>query len=285
MSGQEMQWQVDGLTLRGLAWGPEDGHPVLALHGWLDNALSFEMLAGHLPQCRIVALDLTGHGRSAWRSADATYQIWDDVPQIAGVLAELGWERFTMMGHSRGAVVATLTAAALADRVHGLILLDWMLPPPMADAQVVPQFRKFLADRTKRTPRTFGSAEAYIERRVQNGNTRAVAETIARRGLGRADGARRLLGDPRLYGASALKLSIGQIEAFLDALSMPAIWFSCRKGQGKQAWADDLQSRARARLARFEVVELDGHHHAHMETETAARIAMHLADFWRGSTD
>ena len=57
-------WDVDGLQMAGLRWGTPGARPLLALHGWLDNAQSFTPLAPHLSQFDFVALDLTGHGRS-----------------------------------------------------------------------------------------------------------------------------------------------------------------------------------------------------------------------------
>ena len=86
---RERSWRVHGLELRGLSWGEAGAHPVLCLHGWLDNAASFSVLAPRLENCHVVALDLTGHGRSSWRSDDATYQIWDDLPEIQGVVDAL----------------------------------------------------------------------------------------------------------------------------------------------------------------------------------------------------
>ncbi|TCZ81442.1 alpha/beta fold hydrolase, partial [Lysobacter sp. N42] len=51
------------------------GVPVLALHGWLDNAASFLPMAAHLPGLDLVALDLPGHGASAHLPASADYTL------------------------------------------------------------------------------------------------------------------------------------------------------------------------------------------------------------------
>ncbi|MEZ5484862.1 MAG: hypothetical protein R3F01_06865, partial [Lysobacteraceae bacterium] len=61
----------------GLRWGRRGGKPLLALHGWLDNAASFVPMveamqaSGRLEDLDVVALDLAGHGYSAHRSDGA----------------------------------------------------------------------------------------------------------------------------------------------------------------------------------------------------------------------
>ena len=43
-------------------WGPEDGLPILALHGWQDNAGSFDTIAPLLPlNTRLVCLEFCGN--------------------------------------------------------------------------------------------------------------------------------------------------------------------------------------------------------------------------------
>ena len=93
---------ADGLRYTGLEWGPQDGEPIMALHGWLDNALSFSVVAPKLEGYRVIALDLSGQGFSDHRSPDATYHIWDDIPQLLSVADQLGFEKLAVAGHSRG---------------------------------------------------------------------------------------------------------------------------------------------------------------------------------------
>lgn len=60
----ELSWQINGLNLCGLSWGTPDLPPLLMLHGWLDNAASFALLAPLMKGYYVVAIDLTGHGKS-----------------------------------------------------------------------------------------------------------------------------------------------------------------------------------------------------------------------------
>ncbi|MED5315238.1 MAG: alpha/beta fold hydrolase, partial [Pseudomonadota bacterium] len=93
--GRAFSVTADGLTYAGLEWGDPDGYPILALHGWLDNALSFSVIAPFLSEYRLIALDLSGQGLSDHRSPDATYHIWDDVPQLLSVVATLELDQLT----------------------------------------------------------------------------------------------------------------------------------------------------------------------------------------------
>lgn len=281
-SPEQLSWSVDGLTIAGMAWGPGDGHPVLALHGWLDNAASFEVLAPMLEGCRVVALDLTGHGLSDHRSDDATYLIWDDIPQVLKVIDRLGWKDCTIMGHSRGAMISTLLAAAMPEHVRSLVTLDGLMPPPQDDAEFVSQMRdslRYTARIATRAQRHFSSVEDFVERRQRYGVTRKIAERFATRALEKTEDGFLLRGDQRLYSPSAIKLNNGQIEAALRALSVPVLNVWASDGLVKRDWAADSMTMAETAIGDLTTVTVDGHHHFHMEPGPAAAIAQHVLGF------
>ena len=125
---REQRFALPGLTLAAEIWGAPGEQPILASHGWLDNAGSFELLAPLLPGCELVALDLAGHGLSDSRSADSSYNIWQDVGDLLDVADAMAWQRCTLLGHSRGAGISMLFAATFPERVDKLILLEGGLP-------------------------------------------------------------------------------------------------------------------------------------------------------------
>ena len=65
---QRISFKVPWGEIAAKAWGPEDGKPFLGLHGWLDNANTFDTLAPLLPEnIRFIAIDFPGHGKSSHR--------------------------------------------------------------------------------------------------------------------------------------------------------------------------------------------------------------------------
>ncbi|XP_077025184.1 serine hydrolase-like protein 2 isoform X2 [Tamandua tetradactyla] len=107
------------------AWGSLQGPPVLCLHGWLDNANSFDRLIPLLPQdFYYVAMDFGGHGLSSHYSPGLPYYYQDFVNEIRRVAAALKWNRFSLMGHSFGGTVGGMFSCIFPEMVDKLILLD-----------------------------------------------------------------------------------------------------------------------------------------------------------------
>ncbi len=103
------------------AYGPVDGPPVLALHGVTGHSLRWQVLADALPELRLVAVDLRGHGRSPWTPP---WGIEQHVADALGTLDGLGLGRVPVIGHSFGGAIALHLARAAPQRVERLVLLD-----------------------------------------------------------------------------------------------------------------------------------------------------------------
>ena len=54
--GEETSFEVFGRQMAAKRWGNPDGTPTLCVHGWLDNASSFDVLAPELPELEAAVL-------------------------------------------------------------------------------------------------------------------------------------------------------------------------------------------------------------------------------------
>lgn len=268
---EEVRFTLPHIELAAHLYGPEDGQPVLALHGWLDNAMSFARLAPLLPGLRIVALDLAGHGLSGHRPAGVGYTLWDHALDVLMLADQLGWQQFALLGHSMGASVAMLTAAALPERVTRLALIDGMLPLTHA-AEEAPQrlgeaLRAQLALAGKRKP-CYASIERAVEARLRGGFplSREAAELLASRGLMPQAGGYTWRSDPRLTLPSPLRLTPVHVEACLRALCCPVSLVLAEQGLvvGEQHWLALLESLPIA------LHRLPGGHHLHLDDQPGA---------------
>nr|XP_025039073.1 serine hydrolase-like protein 2 isoform X1 [Pelodiscus sinensis]XP_025039074.1 serine hydrolase-like protein 2 isoform X1 [Pelodiscus sinensis]XP_025039075.1 serine hydrolase-like protein 2 isoform X1 [Pelodiscus sinensis] len=121
----ELKFSVPWGHIAAKAWGSPQGRPVLCLHGWLDNANTFNRLIPLLPKdyC-YMAMDFGGHGLSSHRPAGFPYHFLDYVSEVCRVTAALKWSRFTLMGHSLGGSVAGMFSCIFPEMVDKLILVE-----------------------------------------------------------------------------------------------------------------------------------------------------------------
>jgi pimeloyl-ACP methyl ester carboxylesterase len=118
------QAMVGGLQLHYLDWGNAGAPPVVCVHGYTSSAQAFNGLARHFSdRFHVVAVDVRGHGESAW-SPDRAYQYRDQVADLAGLVDQLGLTRFTLIGTSMGGIIAMAYAGAHADRLLRLVIND-----------------------------------------------------------------------------------------------------------------------------------------------------------------
>jgi haloacetate dehalogenase len=99
--------EVNGIKIATHLGG--SGTPLLMLHGFPQNHMTWEKVAPELARRRsCVVADLRGYGGSdAPASRDGTlYSKRVMAAEMVGVMAALGYDRFDVLGHDRGARVA-----------------------------------------------------------------------------------------------------------------------------------------------------------------------------------
>ena len=281
---EEKTFLVEGLTLAARHWGDPAAPPVLALHGWLDNAASFDALAAELVgDVQILALDLPGHGLSDHKPASGNYAIWDDLRSVLAVAGHLGWQQFGLIGHSRGAMMTALLAAAVPERVNFAVFLDGLIAEPVAERAMPTQLGRYLRDYggAPSRPRAYRSiAEAAAARRQRMPMSPAAAEAIATRGCYRAgDGLWHWRSDRRLTMASPLKLTAPQWRAVVEGINAPARLFLPDAGLMKSPW-----QTVKGWNTGIDTVSITGDHHCHMGGE-AKTIAADIRQWLAPSPD
>jgi pimeloyl-ACP methyl ester carboxylesterase len=261
---EEKEYLIRGVHIRVKHWHAQNTHhPVIALHGWLDNAASFDLLAPLLSQYSIAAIDLAGQGFSENRPASATYHLWDDLLDILAIADELGWQKFSLIGHSRGAMLSVMLAASCAERIKHIVLLDGLMPIPVNQEDAAKQLMHYLIDyRQPNVLKTFKTRkEAIFARAKVGGLSEAAVELLASRQLRQHNKQWLWVFDERLKAASALKLTYEQNKSFLDAICCNATVILANSGWGESMLMKDV----REQYSHFSWYSLEGSHHLHLD--------------------
>jgi pimeloyl-ACP methyl ester carboxylesterase len=196
----------------------EERRVAICLHGWLDNASTFDLVAPILLDDSthnldsIISLDLAGHGQSG-HNPTGIYHTGEHVADIADVLYDMGWfhdsrskeickssrrrRQLFVIGHSMGGGIASVLCGTFPNQVDGLVMLEAMGPWSGNIQTTAINLRKSILQRRNRIgqsgrpPRLFPNVESAAIRRSE-GNTVGLlpleaARVLCRRGLEQAE--------------------------------------------------------------------------------------------------
>jgi pimeloyl-ACP methyl ester carboxylesterase len=272
---------VAGTTVAGLRSAGTGGQRVLALHGWLDNAASFVPLAAQVPGLELVAIDLPGHGHSAHLPPGTQYNTPGAICHVLDVADALGWDRFVLLGHSMGAGIASLAAAAAPERVERLIAIEalgGLRGPENETAQRLREHVRAARALSTRKLRVFPDLSAPIRARMMtNQLSEPCARLLVERGVKPVDGGYSWCSDQRLMLPTAMRLSEAQIDDLLAAIECPTQVIYATPAQAY--YPEPLRSERISLLRDGRLAVFPGTHHLHMEhpQRVAAVIRTFLA--------
>lgn len=264
---------IPGYTVSAIEYGDPNGVPVVALHGWLDNAASFDGLAQKLKGIRLIAIDLIGHGRSDHRPEAMPYYIWDNVTDLHAVLDALSFKKVSLIGHSMGASIAMLFAGSFPEKVDCLMLIEGLAPLFYEEEHLPQLFADAVIKRSKmvsKTLRPYSNYEDAIQARM-NGRwpvSREAAEALLERGLSKTEKGYIWSNDPKLMMPSLVRFSFSQISSFVKSVRSEAIVI-----RGSNGAADSIINPWLGDFDHAEVIDMEGGHHLHLEPKPAALLA------------
>jgi esterase len=115
---------VNGLQLRYLDWGNSEKPALVCVHGYTGSAEAFNGFARHFrDRFHIVALDVRGHGESAWSEA-GSYGYTDQASDLAAFVDRLGLGQYVLVGTSMGGIIAMTYAMQHGASLRALVLND-----------------------------------------------------------------------------------------------------------------------------------------------------------------
>ncbi len=125
--------------------GPQDGTPVLLLHGWGSSAALMQPIATRLaPSCRVHNVDMPGHGHSP--NPPGAMGVPEHAALVAEyILGEMGGGPVTLVGHSNGGRIGLFMASTpeYAALFSALVLISPSGIKPRRGAQY--KIKRFIA--------------------------------------------------------------------------------------------------------------------------------------------
>lgn len=123
--------QAQGLALNYVDWGNATAPPLLLVHGGFDHCRSWDWVARALRhEFHVVAMDLRGHGDSAW-AIGSSYPHTDFVYDVAAVIEEARLAPVNIIAHSMGGAVSLLYAGAFPENVARLVAVEGIVRTPL----------------------------------------------------------------------------------------------------------------------------------------------------------
>lgn len=135
---EEIQIKVPWGHIAGKWYGPKDVRPVLALHGWQDNAGSFDNLIPLLPpHLSYLSVDLPGHGISSRIPHGQYYSTAHIIHCINLIRKQYQWDKVSLLAHSMSSIVSFQYASIFPTNCDLVIGLDALKPMQYPPARII----------------------------------------------------------------------------------------------------------------------------------------------------
>lgn len=267
---RDVHWPLKHLNLAGLHWPSttsDDKPPIVMLHGWLDNSLSFVRLAPELASLgHVYGVDLAGHGKSDHRPGNQGYPLVEYVADLAELLETHFSKPVDLVAHSLGGIVSVLYAAAFPENVRHLVMIDSLGPISREPGEIVGQLRKAIRKRMTGSGQhvVYPDLEAAAKARAGGLSplSTEAAMALIPRNLRAVEGGFMWRTDPRLRHPSMMMFDEQQVLACLEAVTTRTLFIRAEDGllAKRKGWERRLEA-----IKGLRDVSVPGSHHCHLD--------------------
>ncbi|WP_047046785.1 alpha/beta fold hydrolase [Vibrio mexicanus] len=272
----ENQYPVSSGHIAALEIGDANMSPIsiVFLHGWLDNAASFEttMLALHAiaSSFHLCAIDLPGHGNSTHKPNSNFYPFHDYIDDLNQFLRILSPNRCLLVGHSLGALIASCYSAAFPEKVSGLVQIEGYGPLSEQEESSVSRLRQGVQsrDRVRKKPRRLlSSVEEAVARRAKvNEIAGELIAPVVKRGIVAAEGRYAWKHDSKLQTDSLYRMSPSHAAQVMKEIQCPMLTILGEQGFEHIHSQSEIRGDERELGTERQRVVIEGGHHCHLES-------------------
>ncbi|MFJ8079965.1 alpha/beta fold hydrolase [Streptomyces sp. NPDC096205] len=161
----------------------DGAHKVFAVHGWFADRSAYAAVVPDLDRTsfQYAPVDLRGYGRA--RDTEGPYTTAEAALDLVELADRLGWERFSVVGHSMGGAVAQRLLTVAPHRLRRIVGVSPVpasglaLPPEQwglfADAAHRPENRRAIIDITTGGRRPGAWLDRMVARSLEVSDTKA----------------------------------------------------------------------------------------------------------------
>lgn len=241
---------------------------LVLLHGWLDNAASFQTTIEALitlnPSMHICAIDLPGHGFSSHKSADNFYLFFDYLDDLYQLLVNISPNKLLLVGHSLGALLASCYSAAFPEQVAGLVQIEGNGPLAEEPHNCVTRLRTGIKSRQRirnKPLRTFSTLDDAIALRVRVNHLLAEQiKPVVSRGMCERENGWAWRHDVKLQSDSLYRMASVHAAQFRQQIVCPQLIILGTMGYEHLQQDNDNFT---------DVVYIEGGHHCHLQQPQA----------------
>ncbi|XP_063593419.1 serine hydrolase-like protein 2 isoform X1 [Penaeus indicus] len=272
---EEVEIDIGWGNLRGKARGTGP-RLMLGVHGWLDNANTFDLIAPMIPDdVRFISLDLPGHGLSDHFPPGFIYDPRGYAGAIKKAVTVLGWKRFIYLGHSMGAVVGILYTSIFPEDIEAFISIDiiktWSLKPEKYASELKKYYLSYFDNETKsKQPALVYQEEELLQKTIDGSKSlnEEGAKILLKRGAKKAEDGKGLI-LRRDLRAKAFFIGFLPFEVWVDmatSIKCPLLFLKATDGhyyESKDKY-DIMRSAFNQDCKHFSYYEIEGKHHIHL---------------------